>query len=81
MSSAYGCVSRRGVAGVRRAREFDQLETQWFCTPASAPEWYRYWVDYCHNWLLSIGIRPENLRRHEYDASVRAMLSAATLLT
>ncbi len=41
-----------------RSREFEQMELQYFIDPDDStwPEVYRYWIDWCKNWLQSIGI-------------------------
>ena len=36
-----------------RIREFEQMELEFFCDPKEEFEWFKYWKDYCHNWLLS----------------------------
>lgn len=45
-----------------RSREFEQMELEYFIDPEeeSWPRWYRYWLDWCRDWLVSIGI-PEKL--------------------
>ena len=42
--------------------EFEQMELEFFCKPGTELEWFSYWKDYCHKWLLSLGMRDENLR-------------------
>ena len=37
-----------------RTREFEQMELEFFCKPGTDLEWFKYWKDYCHNWLLSL---------------------------
>ena len=36
-----------------RIREFEQMELEFFCDPKEEFEWFNYWKDTCHNWLLS----------------------------
>ncbi len=36
-----------------RTREFEQMELEFFCKPGTDLEWFKYWKDYCHNFLLS----------------------------
>ena len=33
-----------------------------FCKPGTDLEWFKYWKDYCENWLLSLGMKKENIR-------------------
>ena len=49
-----------------RTREFEQMECEFFCKPGTDLEWFAYWKDYCKNWLLSLGIREENLRLRDH---------------
>ena len=45
-----------------RVREFEQMELEFFCKPGTDLEWFQYWRAFCHNWLLGIGLKDENLR-------------------
>ena len=49
-----------------RIREFEQMELEFFCDPKEEFEWFKYWKDYCHNWLLSLGIDDENLKLRDH---------------
>ena len=40
-----------------RTREFEQMELEFFCKPGTDLEWFRYWTDFCLNWLKSLGIK------------------------
>ena len=40
-----------------RVREFEQMELEFFCKPGTDLEWFNYWRTFCHNWLLSIGLK------------------------
>ena len=44
-----------------RVREFEQMELEFFCEPDTDLEWFDYWRSICHNWLLSLGIKDDNL--------------------
>ncbi len=61
-----------------RTREFEQMECEFFCKPGTDLEWFAYWKDYCKNWLLSLGIRQENLRLRDHDPAELAFYSRAT---
>ena len=45
-----------------RTREFEQMECEFFCKPDTDLDWFYYWKDYCKNFLLSLGLREENIR-------------------
>ena len=49
-----------------RIREFEQMELEFFCTPGTDLEWYRYWKDYCHKFLLALGMKDESIRLREH---------------
>ena len=61
-----------------RTREFEQMECEFFCKPGTDLEWFAYWKDYCTNWLLSLGIKKENLRLRDHEPAELAFYSRAT---
>ena len=61
-----------------RTREFEQMECEFFCKPNTDLEWFAYWKDYCKNWLLTLGIKEENLRLRDHEAAELAFYSRAT---
>ena len=48
-----------------RTREFEQMEMEFFVKPGEDETWHQYWIDACREWLLSLGIKPENLFLYE----------------
>ena len=61
-----------------RTREFEQMELEFFCKPGTDLEWFKYWKDYCHNFLLSLGMKDENLRLRDHDPEELSHYSNAT---
>jgi len=61
-----------------RVREFEQMELEFFCKPGTDLEWFNYWRNYCHNWLLSIGLKDENLRLRDHSPEELCFYSKAT---
>ena len=61
-----------------RTREFEQMELEFFCKPGTDLEWFNYWRNFCHEWLLSIGIKDENLRLRDHDKDELSFYSKAT---
>ncbi len=61
-----------------RVREFEQMELEFFCEPGTDLEWFGYWRSFCHNWLLSLGIRDENLRLRDHSPEELCFYSKAT---
>ena len=61
-----------------RTREFEQMECEFFCKPGTDLEWFAYWKDFCKNWLLSLGIKEENLRLRDHEPAELAFYSRAT---
>ena len=61
-----------------RVREFEQMELEFFCKPGSELEWFKYYKDYCKNFLLSLGIKEENLRLRDHSKEELSFYSNAT---
>ncbi len=61
-----------------RTREFEQMELEFFCKPGTELDWFAYWKDYCHKWLLSLGIKDENLRLRDHEQEELSHYSNAT---
>ena len=61
-----------------RTREFEQMELEFFCKPDTDLEWFKYWKDYCENFLLSLGMRHENMRLRDHDKKELSFYSKAT---
>ena len=61
-----------------RTREFEQMELEFFCKPGTDLEWFAYWKDYCHNFLLSLGIKDENLKLRDHEQEELSHYSNAT---
>ena len=61
-----------------RVREFEQMELEFFCKPGTDLEWFSFWRSNCKNWLLSLGIKEENLRLRDHDAEELCFYSKAT---
>ncbi len=61
-----------------RVREFEQMELEFFCKPGTDLEWFAYWREFCHNWLLSIGLKDENIRLRDPDPEELCFYSKAT---
>jgi len=61
-----------------RTREFEQMELEFFCKPGTELEWFNYWKSFCHQWLLDLGMKDENLRTRDHDPAELAFYSNAT---
>ena len=61
-----------------RVREFEQMELEFFCQPGTELEWFAYWKEYCHKWLLDLGMKEENLRLRDHDPEELSHYSNAT---
>ncbi|MCD7783373.1 MAG: glycine--tRNA ligase [Firmicutes bacterium] len=61
-----------------RVREFEQMELEFFCKPGTDLEWFDYWRSFCHDFLLSIGLKDENLRLRDHSPEELAFYSNAT---
>ncbi|MBE6763053.1 MAG: glycine--tRNA ligase [Ruminococcaceae bacterium] len=61
-----------------RTREFEQMELEFFCKPGTDLEWFAFWKDFCHKWLLSLGMKDENLKLRDHDPKELSHYSNAT---
>ena len=61
-----------------RVREFEQMEFEFFCVPGTDLEWFEYWRAFCRDWLLSLGMKEENLRLRDHDPEELCFYSKAT---
>ena len=61
-----------------RPREFELMEREVFCRPGRELEWFKYWKDFCHKWLLNLGMKDENLRLRDHDPEELSHYSNAT---
>ena len=61
-----------------RVREFEQMELEFFCKPGTELEWFNHYKNYCKNFLLSLGIKEENLRLRDHSKEELSFYSNAT---
>ena len=61
-----------------RTREFEQMELEFFCKPGTDLEWFEYWKNYCRDWLLSLGMKAENLHLRDHSPEELCFYSKAT---
>ena len=61
-----------------RTREFEQMELEFFCKPGTDMEWFEYWRGFCKNWLLSLGMKEENLRLRDHSPEELSFYSKGT---
>ncbi|MBO8428146.1 MAG: glycine--tRNA ligase [Firmicutes bacterium] len=61
-----------------RVREFEQMELEFFCKPGTDLEYFNYWRNFCFNFVLSLGIKKENLRLRDHEKEELAFYSKAT---
>jgi len=60
-----------------RTREFEQMEIEYFVSPAEAPDLHRQWIEARFNWYLEMGIRQEKLQLREHGKDELAHYAAA----
>jgi len=61
-----------------RTREFEQMELEFFCAPGTDEQWFAHWREYCHNWLLTLGMRQDNVRLRDHEKEQLSHYSKAT---
>ena len=61
-----------------RTREFEQMELEFFCKPGTDLEWWKYWKEYCKQFLLDLGMKEENIRLRDHSKEELVFYSKAT---
>ena len=61
-----------------RTREFEQMELEFFCEPGTDMEWFQYWRGFCRDWLLSLGIKEEEIRLRDHSPEELSFYSKGT---
>ena len=61
-----------------RTREFEQMELEFFCEPDTDLEWFRYWKEFCINWLQTLGIKEDEMRVRDHSKEELCFYSKAT---
>lgn len=61
-----------------RTREFEQMEYEFFCKPNTDLEWFKYWKQFCIDFLKKVGLREENLRYRDHSKEELSFYSKAT---
>ena len=61
-----------------RSREFEQMEIEFFCHPATSREWYQYWRDRRMKWYTEMGLSGERLRLREHHTDELSHYSCGT---
>ena len=61
-----------------RTREFEQMELEFFCKPGTDLDWFKYWKEFCENWLISLGMKKENIRLRDHSKEELVFYSKAT---
>ncbi len=61
-----------------RVREFEQMELEFFCKPGTELDWFAHYKEVCKNFLLSLGIKEENLRLRDHSKEELSFYSNAT---
>ncbi|AMQ21938.1 MULTISPECIES: glycine--tRNA ligase [unclassified Geobacillus] len=61
-----------------RTREFEQMELEFFCKPGEELQWFEYWKQFCKEWLLSLGMKEDNIRLRNHAKEELSHYSNAT---
>lgn len=61
-----------------RVREFEQMELEFFCKPGTEIEWFKYWKQESHNFLLSLGLKDEDIKLRDHEKEQLSHYSNAT---
>jgi glycyl-tRNA synthetase len=62
-----------------RSREFEQMEMEFFISEDDDwQKWHRHWIDWCHDWLLSIGVPSSHLSEYDHPKEKLSFYSRGT---
>ena len=61
-----------------RTREFEQMELEFFCHQSEAAEWFAHWKNFCMDWLLALGMQPDNVKMRDHTPAELSHYSQAT---
>ena len=61
-----------------RTREFEQMEMEFFVSPADAEQWYEYWIAERRRWYLDLGLRESHLRVRAHESDELSHYSSGT---
>ena len=62
-----------------RAREFEQMEMEFFVKPGEDESWHQAWIDVRTEWYVDLGIARENLRHYEHPVEKLSHYSKRTV--
>ncbi|MCR5432253.1 MAG: glycine--tRNA ligase [Lachnospiraceae bacterium] len=61
-----------------RTREFEQMELEFFCKPGTDLDWFEYWRAFCRDWLISLGIKENEMRLRDHSPEELCFYSKGT---
>ncbi len=61
-----------------RVREFEQMELQFFCKPGTELEWFKYYKEFCLNWIRSLRVNKDNIRYRDHTKEELSFYSNST---
>ena len=61
-----------------RTREFEQMEIEFFFKPGEDKKWFKFYIEYCLNFVEEIGLKKENVRYRDHQKEELAFYSNAT---
>jgi len=61
-----------------RTREFEQMELEFFTKPGEEMQWFEYWKNAAYNFLISLGLNPENIKMRDHETEQLSHYSNAT---
>jgi glycyl-tRNA synthetase len=54
------------------------MELEFFCKPGTDIEWFKYWKEYCLNFLKELGLKEDRLRTRDHGEDELSFYSVAT---
>ena len=69
-----------GIAQIGKSfrNEITPGNFEFFCKPGTDLEWWKYWKEYCKQFLLDLGMKEENIRLRDHSPEELVFYSKAT---
>ena len=64
--------------GIGQVGKSFRNEIKFFCEPGTDLEWFKYWRGFCRDWLISLGIKEDEMRLRDHDPAELAFYSKGT---
>ncbi len=56
----------------------EQMELEFFCKPGTDLDWFKYWREFCINWLKALGMKEDEMRARDHSPEELCFYSKGT---